>query len=226
MGIPFKRIAQIQSAAHGLAFSYKLLLYPANILLHIDHVPNCVAIPYSRQCRDLFANDRELFERCLASNDAYTDYLAPKEQYIIYYNDGFVPPWQQARMRWTLAHELGHVLLGHHILHPACHLGQDALPEDTLRLLDQEADVFAAELLAPLPLLFAMEEYERYLPADSIARHFGLTRTAALVRREQLDRKKVYLDRYRIRPEADMPYYRRFAELMQPLMYKHTPVML
>ena len=61
------------------------------------------------------------------------------EYAIFYYPSGNLP-----RIRWTLAHELGHIFLGH--LDPAF-----PAPEHP----DTDADAFAAGILAPLSVLMA-----------------------------------------------------------------------
>lgn len=226
MKMPPGRYKRIQELAHAAAFNYRLLLYPADILLYIGRLPNCRAIPYTRLCKDFFAGDCAAFGAFVCSGDGYTDYHAGKKQSILYYNDGLLAPWSAQRMRWTLAHELGHILLGHHVLHDCTRLRAPEMPGELSGLVNREADLFAAEVLAPTPLLLAMEQYESGLNADSIAQHFGLTRSAALNCRKNLDRKKWYLDAYRIAPEADMKYYARFAALSRQLLYEPMPILL
>lgn len=226
MIISSKRYQEIQKIANRLAFSFKLLLYPVNVLLYVEKLENCVAVRYSRVCADFFAGDMEAFSGYACSADGYTDYLVSEDKYIIYYNDGILEPWSDARMRWTLAHELGHVILGHHILYGESGLRAYALEEETLLKLDAEADLFASELLAPLPLLLAMDEYERKLDLDSIARHFGISRKAAMSCRKKIDKKKWYLEQYRISPEEGVPYYKDFSRIFMQLVYQVTPVTL
>ncbi|MGI6031356.1 MAG: ImmA/IrrE family metallo-endopeptidase [Eubacteriales bacterium] len=69
------------------------------------------------------------------------------------------------RIRFTKAHELGHILLGHltEFPQPSSFSLQES-PD--YHVLEREADLFAAELLAPTPLLRAMDAFA---PADIIA---------------------------------------------------------
>ena len=76
--------------------------------------------------------------------DGFTNYI--NGDYMVFYN----PAQPPARMRFTLAHELGHIFLGHiGSLAPLC--------ECTGSLtLDQQADLFASYLLCPPLLLQAL----------------------------------------------------------------------
>lgn len=76
-------------------------------------------------------------ERLFADADAVT--MRCQHQYIVIYRPGGNP----ARLRFTLAHELGHRLLGH--------TGADAAEE-------READHFASHLLCPEPVLARLRE--------------------------------------------------------------------
>ena len=78
------------------------------------------------------------------------------------------------RRRWTLAHEIGHILLGH--------VGESITslsPED-----ERAADAFAAELLAPLPIL----QFCGVSSPEEIARLCGISRQAAGFRFEELSK--------------------------------------
>lgn len=66
----------------------------------------------------------------------------PCEYIIIYYNEPYLP-----RLRWTLAHEIGHIILGHQNEFPC------RLTKAEYLIAEKEADKFAAELLAPTKIL-------------------------------------------------------------------------
>ncbi len=71
-------------------------------------------------------------------------------QYMVVYQTGGNP----ARQRFTLAHELGHRVLGHQ--------GKDPAEE-------QEADCFASHLLCPRPVIARLAERFRPLYAEQVA---------------------------------------------------------
>ena len=55
----------------------------------------------------------------------------------------------QQRIRWTLAHEIGHIVLGHLVHFEATALNRRGLTEKQYGALEVEAHWFAAELLSP-----------------------------------------------------------------------------
>jgi hypothetical protein len=79
------------------------------------------------------------------------------------------------RSRWTLAHEIGHVSLGHR--------------EDSA-VQEREANLFAGELLIPeLVVLELQRRLGSELTAGEVARLFGVSRSAAENRLGQIGRK-------------------------------------
>lgn len=90
-------------------------------------------------------------------------------KYYILYNEKAIA----RRRNWTVAHELGHILLGHD--------GESAHDE-------READSFAAALLMPLPVLHYLESLRggEPLDADAICANFNVSRRAAERRLSEL----------------------------------------
>ena len=95
------------------------------------------------------------------------------------------------RQRFTAAHELGHVRLGHTTLEPAClglepdgRLPRRVLPADVAdavyaertRVQEMEANEFAAELLAPRA--WVRSEWRELHSAEKMAERFGMSRQA------------------------------------------------
>ena len=84
------------------------------------------------------------------------------------------------RERWRLAHEIGH-----HVLH-----GDQPVPRQVQwekNELELEADLFAAELLMPAPLLEkAVKGYEGHIDIEELARQFRVGRQEMEKRLRQL----------------------------------------
>lgn len=81
--------------------------------------------------------------------DAETNVKRGAGEYLIIYDDtiGYLP-----RIRFTLAHEIGHVVMGHFIEFEKTSLREELTPAEKT-VLEREADAFAAELLAPRTVL-------------------------------------------------------------------------
>ena len=54
---------------------------------------------------------------------------------------------------YTIAHELGHIILGHFIEFEETALARGGLTQKAYDVLEREADIFAAELIMPMPVL-------------------------------------------------------------------------
>lgn len=102
------------------------------------------------------------FDRLFDRTDAvtYRSGEGKQSQYLIIYQPGGNP----ARLRFTLAHELGHRLLGH--------TGADAAEE-------READHFASHLLCPEPVVLRLREQQEAFPAELAARVFYVSPACA-----------------------------------------------
>ena len=105
------------------------------------------------------------------SPDGCTHYDRKNRRYLVSYNSDIYRP----RIRWTLAHELGHILCGHFIEKEE--YGGD-VPDELWQHMEEEADYFAAELLSPI---VAMRKY-RVRNTGDIRKFFGLSETAASYR--------------------------------------------
>ena len=106
--------------------------------------------------------------------------------YIIYYNDAMSTAW----CRFTVAHELGHIFLGHHSQAGTSLLGRTFVPKADYQEYEKEANVFARNLLSPAPLAAALirEEdmpYEKWMDLQSA---FMITEAAAQMRLQYLQR--------------------------------------
>lgn len=88
----------------------------------------------------------------------------------------------KGRRRWTLLHELSHLMLGH--ITPEDGLGERRLSEDCRRWQEAEADGFAAALIAPLGIAHLCNIQS----AGEMAGVFGLSAESAGYFYEDLQR--------------------------------------
>lgn len=85
----------------------------------------------------------------------------------------------QGRARFSIAHELGHLLLGHN---PLGRIGEPRDPDQ-----ERQADRFASELLMPESLL--REDCEK-LPFEVLCRRYRVSRQAMRIRLESVARRR------------------------------------
>jgi Zn-dependent peptidase ImmA (M78 family) len=91
------------------------------------------------------------------------------------------------RDRWSLAHELGHIELGHYRTYDLDTLAEDRLTEKERRILDREADVFARDLLMPAAWVrSAVGGPARFGMIDELADMFKVSWEAMMIRMDEL----------------------------------------
>lgn len=140
----------------------------------------CEFVPVGKQIRFIsyqqFSSDigiplTDLISIC-ESSVGCTFYDHAKCRYLILYNID-VAKTVPGRIRWTKAHELGHIVLGHFD-----QLSCDSSCKLSDKDLEFEADYFAATLLCPMPLC---KTFGISSPAQ-IQSQFGLSKEASLNR--------------------------------------------
>lgn len=82
------------------------------------------------------------------TDDGICFYKHSTEQYLIYYNETM----PKKHIRFTIAHELGHVMLDHHARFGVPILKRSSLGDRQYQQLENEASCFARNLLCPAPL--------------------------------------------------------------------------
>jgi Zn-dependent peptidase ImmA (M78 family) len=98
----------------------------------------------------------------------------------------------QARDRWSLAHELGHVVLGHCQIYSVDTLSKDVLTDAERYILDRECDIFAEEILMPL----AWMEKHKHSSIDQLKKVFGVSKEAVAIRHDNLFGKELISNKF------------------------------
>ena len=93
----------------------------------------------------------------------------------------------RGRLRFALAHELGHLFMNHYRDYPDRMFS--GMSADSS--LEEEADTFARNLLAPVPLVDVIR-YNR--PRQARAEVFGLSRRDWITRLDALDGDRAHVD--------------------------------
>lgn len=143
--------------------------FPVDPLFLILRTSNCRARSYRKLAQLKGVTVQDVAE-AFGSQDGCTHYKRKTGKYLISYNDIGKPP---ARVRWTLAHELGHIFCGHFLEIEGCGLSE--VPDELMKEMEEEADYFAASLLAPFPAI----RKTKAKSAEDVRNYFGLSVSAA-----------------------------------------------
>lgn len=145
----------IKNTVNSLFINLKIVSYPIDILAIFKKIKNCRVVPYSKHMEKYNLNEEEVFEY-FGSDEGCTIYDAKKERYLVFYNDLSVYYKIPARRRWTLAHELGHILLNHLTMTNKAKIFRNNLTDEDYGWIEAEANRFASLLLANPIILYKL----------------------------------------------------------------------
>ncbi|MDK6785766.1 ImmA/IrrE family metallo-endopeptidase [Enterococcus faecalis] len=174
-----------QKAAYELVRSSNQKELPLSIKKLIKSIPNLHIQKYS-----VFAKKRKLtLEETYEILDSEEGCLWMRSdgQYIILYNDMVK---NTGRIRFTLAHELGHYILKHNEKTTKTCLARYSLTNEEYDIFEKEANYFAKRLLAPIPLIdLYISNWHRIYP-HCIEFAFDISFTVANYIIEELHRRR------------------------------------
>lgn len=88
----------------------------------------------------------------------------------------------EALDRWCIAQKLGNIVLGHCHLYTVDTMHEDILTDSEGYILDREADIFAEELLMPVPWM----ENHKSSSINQLKKVFGVSKEAINIRYNNL----------------------------------------
>lgn len=148
---------RVPDLARAARMAYKVLAAKRISTLPVDPLTllracRDTAVYTTADAADILDMKAADLERLLSASDAVTfvQHAAGRMRCIVLYRPGGNP----ARLRFTLAHELGHRVLGH--------CAREASDE-------READCFASHLLCPEPVLAQLVEQRGALTPEAVA---------------------------------------------------------
>lgn len=150
---------------------YNIHVFPFDIE-KIIHENGWGLVTYS-ELMEKFSSDRSTVIRCLGSKDGYTQ--LDDAGYCIAYNDD---DQLGNRKRFTLMHEIGHIYLKHLEDFEATRLFRGSLSKQENKVLENEANAFARNVLVPTTLFHELKNKS----ASNISKQFAITPTAAETR--------------------------------------------
>lgn len=141
------RYKLIRRQVNNLFITLNLNSYPVDILKIYSYFHNCKVVSYSKHKNNYNLTEKEIIEH-FGSEEGCSFYQKTKKRYLIFYNDLESCYKCPERRTWTLAHELGHMVLNHHTLTNKTVLFRNSLTDEEYKWLEAEANRFASLLLA------------------------------------------------------------------------------
>ena len=161
--------------------------YPLDLNEVLSLIPNCKLMSYQKFADINRCSVNDVITLC-QSKSGCTHYDVENNRYLILVN--LAETSNYGRRRWTIAHEIGHIVCGHHILSAVDKIAENSFAQINNQDYEIEADYFVATLLSPLPLLKAFEIQS----ARDIQNTFGLSAEASDIR---LKEYKIWLRNHR-----------------------------
>lgn len=149
------------------------LKFPIDLNVVASLLPNCRLMSYQKLAAATGTSIEDIISVC-QSKSGCTHYDAVNKRYLILFNQAE----NTERKRWTVGHEIGHIMCGHHVLAAYDQLSENNLLKNANPEFEAEADYFAATLLAPFPLYKVLEIHS----AADIQKMFNISSQASCYR--------------------------------------------
>lgn len=189
--ITTKRRTEIKQSVLQIFTDGSFADLPVRVKAIAKSYPNCRLIPYSKIAETRHMTVEQLIYE-VESSDAFTEYDSYKDKYLIGYNDTDASVMASKRYRWSIAHEVGHMVLKHHITYKKWRTSRNNISVAEYASLEQEADLFASYLLVPYGALHSKninsaEQIKTLcnISAESSSYHFN--KYSKWAEREKLD---------------------------------------
>lgn len=140
---------KLKNIAYSFLNQYTNGKLPIDLLHIISQLDNLHLMKYSTFAKENDLNINEVYQ-FLNSEDGALWYKTDTQTYILLYNDTID---NKERIRFTIAHELGHYILKHNEVSDKTSLSRYTLTEDEYNVFEKEANFFAKHLLVPFPIL-------------------------------------------------------------------------
>ena len=161
--------------------------YPLDLNEVLSLIPNCKLMSYQKFADINHCSVNDVIALC-QSKSGCTHYDVETNRYLILVN--LAETSNYGRRRWTIAHEIGHIVCGHHILSAVDKIAENSFAQINNQDYEIEADYFAVTLLSPLPLFKVFEMQS----VRDIQNTFGLSAGASDIR---LKEYKIWLRNHR-----------------------------
>lgn len=148
-------------------------IQPDELLQYVPH--HCRILTYKEMAAAAGCSKDDIILMCKSSSGA-THYDIENNRYLILYNESM----NQGRILWTICHEIGHICLNHLETIDCAEIANND-GREPYDQYEKEADYFAWNLIAPLPIMRDMG----IRSVSEIRTTFGMSTQAAAL---QFDR--------------------------------------
>ncbi|WP_294405740.1 zinc ribbon domain-containing protein [uncultured Clostridium sp.] len=143
----------VKKTVNNVFLKYNINSYPINIDKLFEYFKdNIRVVSYTKHMKKFDLTEKEVISY-FGSEEGCTIYKEKNNKYLIFYNDLSTTYKTPERIRWTLIHELGHILLNHLKEIKGLKIFRNSISEPQYKSLEAEANRFAALLLANPMLL-------------------------------------------------------------------------
>ncbi|MEK3886567.1 ImmA/IrrE family metallo-endopeptidase [Bacillus sp. FSL K6-3431] len=158
-------------AAYDALEYHRISDFPIDILTILESYDDIKIISYSEMAKKRGCTIEEIIA-VNSSEDGVIHYSGNRGKYFIAYNDAI---GHKERVYWTLAHEYGHYLLGHHKESSKSSLARNEMVDAEYDVQEVEANFFARFFLSPPPIIVEAKMNDH----KKIMDFFGVSFTAA-----------------------------------------------
>lgn len=147
MGKKDIRYRHVSETIYKLLKQLNIHSYPINLKYVIEELGNLgiiIEIEKYSQYAKYRGISIQAAENVLKSKYGATSRFPQNNLYIIFYND---TNQTEGRINWTIAHEIGHIVLGHHILAKTNQLYRGGISPSLYESLENEAEWFAQDFM-------------------------------------------------------------------------------
>lgn len=168
------RYRYIENQVYKIYFNLPKLSFPIQPKEVVKLIPNCRYMTY-QQFADMNQCSLKFVRQICQSDSGCCHYDSTNDRYLIIYNDSYSFLNSLGRQRWTFAHEIGHIVLGHFSIAAQEQFAEDRYDPYYDNIFEHEADFFASTLLSPLALFPVLN----IQTANDAKWRLGLSKTAS-----------------------------------------------
>lgn len=178
---------------------FSIETFPLQLFKLIDKIPHLAIMSYLEMCKQL---NEQAYSNNHISVDWVQEHLADgsqdaallkmsnsKDTIILYNSDLFASGITKQRIRYSIAHEIGHFVLKHNF---QTMIARDGLSSSEYIIYEKEADAFAATLLMP------SSTFSNELSVSKLREQYDVSKQAAEIMVDTLTKKPFALPSIRL----------------------------